>query len=225
VTNIQFEQDLLDKNIQYIAGVDEVGRGCLAGPMVVAAVILNAADLCKLANNDVTDLETVQTEEFQKYTQINDSKLINPNKRSELSKFIQSVSTCYSIEIIEPQLIDKFGISQVTQIGFYNAIQKLSTKPDYILTDAFKIKKYPEQIQTNIIKGDRKSISIGAASIIAKVFRDNLMCQLHQNPIYEPYCFNQHKGYGTKLHMAMLKKHGPCSIHRRSFDPIKSVLQ
>ncbi|HSX39647.1 MAG TPA: ribonuclease HII [Candidatus Saccharimonadales bacterium] len=219
MTNIQYEKDLLSKNINLIAGVDEVGRGCLAGPMVIAAVILNAHNLRELTNNDVV------SEEFKPYTQITDSKLINPKKRDQLSNFLYKVVISYSIQSIEPALIDEIGIAQATQLGFYNAVQNLHVKPEYILTDAFAIKKFPQQIQTNIIKGDRKSVTIGAASILAKVFRDNLMSELHHNPKYEPYGFDRHKGYGTEFHIQMLQKYGPSDLHRKSFDPLKSMLK
>lgn len=222
MTNIQYEKALLEKNNLFIAGVDEVGRGCLAGPMVVAAVIFNSEDLLDLINLRNND---VLLDEKKQYTQITDSKLISPKKREQLSEFIQKVAISYSIYAIEPSVIDQVGISEATQRGFYTVIKNLSKKPDHILTDAFAIKQFPEQIQTNLTKGDRKSVTIGAASIIAKVFRDNLMTKLHHNLAYEKYGFLQHKGYGTALHIEMLKKYGPSNIHRRSFEPIKSMLQ
>lgn len=236
--NLEYEKKLLDQGIELIAGVDEVGRGCLAGPMVIGAVILSSKDLKELIehlfkptkleswatlpgrNNDITNLKN---KPLNKYTQINDSKLLTAIKRSEINDFVQKVSISYSIEIIDAKTIDRLGIAKCTQLGFYNAIQKLKIKPQYILTDAFKIKRLSQKRQENIVKGDQKSITIAAASIIAKVFRDNLMTELHKNnEDLKRYRFDQHKGYGTKVHLEALQKHGPCNFHRFSFEPVKS---
>lgn len=228
--NLNYELELFNKGKRYIAGVDEVGRGCLAGPMVVGAVILDSKRLEGLSDQDMYSKLTASAKSYkdkilqilQTYTQIDDSKLVNPVKRRHLSNFITKESISYSIEVIEPKIIDKLGISKCTQKGFYNAVKKLSVKPDYILTDAFRIKRLAKKIQTNIKRGDRLSITIAAASIIAKVFRDNLMTELHNNnKKYRPYRFDLHKGYGTKLHLDALQKYGPSDIHRYSFEPVK----
>lgn len=204
------EKDLIQKGYCLIAGVDEVGRGCLAGPMVFGAVILD------LRNSDISS---------GLYSEINDSKLISEKKRNELSKFIKENAISYSIEAIENETIDRLGISMCTQIGFFNAITKLARKPDFILSDAFRIKRLPQQVQMNVKHGDRLSVSIAAASIVAKVFRDGMMREFHAlAEDLSVYGFDRHKGYGTKSHIEALKKFGASSIHRKSFKPVKSLM-
>lgn len=207
---------LWNKGIKHIAGIDEVGRGALAGPLVVGAVIL---DRNHLENETFLNDETLNL-----YTQIKDSKLIAPKKRARLSEFIKEHAISYALEQISPKVIDEVGIMGATQLAFFNVTQKLKTKAHYVLTDAFEIKKLTKFDQTNIIRGDNLSISIAAASIIAKVFRDNLMVDLHNDVgDYQKYQFHRHKGYGTKLHREMIELHGPCDIHRRCFEPVKSM--
>lgn len=228
---IEYELKLMSLGSKLIAGVDEVGRGCLAGPMVVAAVILKP-ELIQLLdqhkttdvpfresrNNDVSCLKIDQSALIQQLTQIKDSKVLTAKKRRELSDFIKEHAFSYSIVEISAQQIDALGISQCTQLGFSSSINQLDTKPDHILTDAFPIKSIPIETQTNIISGDAKSITIAAASIIAKVYRDNLMSKLDSK--YAPYNFEKHKGYGTKLHLDTISKIGPCDIHRMTFAPL-----
>ena len=226
---MNYESDLLSKGIEYIAGVDEVGRGALAGPMVVASVILNPKHLKILADimngsKDNTNND-IESEVLENYVQIRDSKLLSPAKREVLSVFIKNSAISYSIEIIDNTTIDGVGVSKCTQMGFFNAISKLAVKAEYILTDAFTIKAIKKRLQTNIIKGDNKSISIAAASIIAKVFRDDLITKMYKrNKEYKPYLFNKNKAYGTHEHINALFKFGPCDIHRKSFEPLKSML-
>ena len=229
---IDIESKYWKKGVNLIAGVDEVGRGCLAGPMVVAAVILNPDHInetigkgvsfgngVSFRNNDVS------LQNFKYYNRIKDSKKLSPNIRTILSEFIKNNAISYSIEIIENTKIDEWGISKSTQIGFFNVINKLKKKPDHILTDSFKIAILPEYRQTNITRGDSLSISIAAASIVAKVYRDNLMVTLHNsNGKYALYGFDKHKGYGTRQHLAALLEHGPADIHRKSFKPVRSCL-
>lgn len=207
--NFQYEQILLNKKIKIVAGVDEVGRGCLAGPMVVGCVIW--------------DLEQISQQKNDEITQIRDSKQLSAKKRVILAEFIKQNCLSYSIEKLDSQTIDTLGIGQCTQIGFYTAVTKCKPHPQHVLTDAFEIKKLTKDHQTNIISGDKKSITIAAASIIAKVYRDDLMTKLHENPKYSLYNFDKHKGYGTKLHLEKLKLHGPSDIHRFSFKPIASM--
>lgn len=238
--NLRFEKELYSKKIKFIAGIDEVGRGCLAGPMVVGAVILNPNHLRRLIelrnmslliplkrdsassyfsrknskNNDVS------------YLEITDSKKLSPKKRKRLSNFILKNAISYSIKIISSQTIDSKGLSKCTQIGFVGAVKKLKISPEHILTDAFAIKSLPKEVQTSIKHGDILSISIAAASIIAKVYRDELMIKLHNNnEKYQIYGFDKHKGYGTKYHLEALKTHGPSDIHRLSFDPVKMAFR
>lgn len=204
--------------IKFIAGVDEVGRGCLAGPMVVGAVILNPKHLRGLIARERLQYNDVS------YLKLTDSKKLSPNKRKKLSDFILENAVSYSIKVINARTVDSKGISKCTQIGFGGAIKKLEIPPDHILTDAFAIKSLPKEVQTNIRHGDMLSISIAAASIIAKVYRDELMIKLHNsNEKYQVYGFDKHKGYGTKKHLVALEKYGPSDIHRLSFKPIKRM--
>ncbi|OGC46124.1 hypothetical protein A2V49_03540 [candidate division WWE3 bacterium RBG_19FT_COMBO_34_6] len=206
---LAFEKKLWNKSIGYIAGIDEVGRGAFAGPMVVAAVILSKNHLEAL--DDLND-------ELKLYTQINDFKLLTPKKRGIISDFLQKESLSYSIVEISNDEIDKIGLTSCTQKLFYESVLKLSVKPEHILTDTFEIKSIDRTYQTNITKGDTKSITIAAASIIAKVYRDNLMIKIHNmSDKYKVYGFDKHKGYGTKLHREMIEKYGYSDLHRQSF--------
>ncbi len=209
-----------DRGIELIAGVDEVGRGALAGPMVVGAVILKPADLFQvhklLTNNDVEDAYPDRPK-IEKYLEIKDSKLLSAKKREELNSFILQNCLCYGVFQVENTDIDTKGISACTQIAFSGAVKSLSICPEHILTDAFPIREFPQAIQTNITSGDKLSITIAAASIVAKVFRDKLMCDLGKLPNYAMYGFEKHKGYGTKLHFERLAGYGVSAIHRRTF--------
>lgn len=219
-TQLDFEKSLWDKSIDFIAGVDEVGRGALAGPMVVAAVILKKADLSRvhsiLINNDVSSQKNRESKEG-KYLRIKDSKVLSPKVRGELSKFI--IENCVSFATFQVSAleIDTLGISRCTQKAFQGAIKALKTAPEHILTDAFPIREYPAQIQTNIKRGDKLSLTISAASIVAKVFRDNLMTELGTGEDYACYNFGKHKGYGTAEHLSRLREHGLSNQHRKSF--------
>ncbi len=246
--NLRFEKELFSKNksssslrlgsLKYIVGVDEVGRGCLAGPMVVGAVILDPNHLrrlIKLSNMSllIPPRRDSASSYFSRssskkndvsYLEITDSKKLSPNKRKRLSDFILKNAMCYSIKVINACTVDSKGLSKCTQIGFGGAVKKLKALPDHILTDAFAIKSLPKEVQTNIKRGDTLSISIAAASIIAKVYRDELMIKLHNNKRYQVYGFDRHKGYGTKYHLTALEKYGPCDLHRRSFAPVKLLI-
>lgn len=242
VDNLQYEKSLWTKGIGLIAGIDEVGRGALAGPMVVGAVILKLDDLKQLAdfnrhddkthqdlyknqtehaewptNNDISSTNEVDIQKIQMYRQIKDSKLLSPKKREELSAFIIKSCLCYSVFQIDNKNIDTHGISSCTQKAFTGAVKSLQIPPEHILTDAFPIKTFPQVVQTNITSGDRLSITISAASIIAKVFRDKLMCDLGNQPEYAVYDFAKHKGYGTKLHLQKIAQYGISEVHRRTF--------
>lgn len=215
---LDFEKKLFDKGISHIAGVDEVGRGPLAGPMVVSAVVMDLNKIFEIfnkINNDVV-LEKL-------YSRINDSKKLSEKARVELSAFIKDNCLTYSIIEISNTELDLIGIGSATQKAFFNSIKGLNIDPEHIFTDAFAIKNISKEKQTNIIKGDSRSISIAAASIVAKVYRDNLMNEYAKK--YPEYMFNKHKGYGTKIHRDAILKYGPCDIHRRSFEPIKSMVR
>lgn len=219
----QFERKLYEDGIKYIAGIDEVGRGPLAGPFVVSAVIL---DLDKLFSVKLDDFPEKLSEAKQlplfSYTQIKDSKKVSANKRERLADFIKKEAISYSIATFSSKDVDNLGITALTQKAFYNVTQKLSNRPQFILTDTFEVDKITKRHQTNIINGDNRSISIAAASIVAKVYRDNIMVGMHKK--YPNYGFNRHKGYGTRAHIEALYEFGPCEIHRRSFNPVKTLL-
>lgn len=191
-----FEQILWDQGKEHVAGVDEVGRGAFAGPAIVAAVIL--------------------PKQFPRMEEINDSKLLSAKKREELSFIIQEHAVVYSIVACPLETINKIGIGKSCQEGFLEAINRLTLVPDHILIDAFYIDHLPKEKQTPIIHGDRLSISIAAASIIAKVYRDNLMESLSKD--FSHYQFAKNKGYGTLEHRNAIRQHGLCPLHRTSFD-------
>lgn len=193
------ENILWKKGYKYIAGVDEVGRGCFAGPVVAAAVVL--------------------PKNFNATNEINDSKLLAPEKRTRLSKIIRKNSLSYSIAEISVEIINQIGIGKATQKAFYQAIKSLNIKPDYIIIDAFYIDHLKRKNQKPMVHGDRKSISIAAASIVAKVYRDKLMQRLHKR--YPQYNLFQNKGYGTKRHQEAIKQYGLSNIHRTSFNLTK----
>ncbi len=194
------EENLLWQNgYKYIAGVDEVGRGCFAGPVVAAAVIL--------------------PQEFNATDEINDSKLLAPDKRVKLAKIIKKYAVSFSIAQISVEVINQIGIGKATQKAFEQAVKMLTKSPEYILIDAFYIDNLDRKNQKPIVHGDGKSISIAAASIIAKVYRDALMVKLHEN--YPQYNFSQNKGYGTKKHQEAIRKYGLSTLHRMSFNLTK----
>lgn len=194
------EEKLLWKNgFKYIAGVDEVGRGCFAGPVCAAAVILPV--------------------DFNAANGINDSKLLTPAKRDILSGIIKKNALGFSIAEISVEIINQSGIGIATQQAFRRAIKTLPVSPDYILIDAFYIDGLNKNYQKPIIHGDRKSVTIAAASIIAKVYRDELMYRLHQE--HPRYSFDQNKGYGTKKHRDAIRQYGLSEIHRTSFNLTK----
>ena len=179
----------------YICGIDEVGRGPLAGPVVAAAVILP---------KDCSILY------------VNDSKKLSEKKREELYDIILDKAVSYGIGIVSPKVIDEVNILQATYEAMRIAISKLEVKPDVLLNDAVTIPGIDECIhQVPIIKGDAKSISIASASIVAKVTRDRMMVEYAE--CYPEYDFAGNKGYGSATHIEALKKYGPCAIHRNSF--------
>lgn len=191
-----YEQNCYKQNKTKIAGVDEAGRGCWAGPLVVAA--------CILPMNYKNDA-------------IRDSKKLSTKQRQELFNVIKNIAVAYEIVFINPIDVDKLNPKQASIKGMELAIKQLKIKPDHILIDAEHINSTIPQ--TSIIKGDDKSISIGAASILAKVSRDLYMQNIHQ--VYPLYNFKKHKGYGTKEHLISLKKYGPIkNFHRFSYKPI-----
>lgn len=191
-----FEEELEDKGYKHVAGVDEVGRGPLAGPVVVAAVILP---------------------QNKRIKGINDSKKLSEKKREELYKVIMKEALAVSIAYVYEDVIDKINIYEATKQGMLEAISKLEIKPDHVLIDAMPLREL-EIEHTSIIHGDALSASIGAASIVAKVTRDHFMEKMDFK--YPNYGFARHKGYCTKEHLKALEQYGPCEIHRKSFSPV-----
>jgi ribonuclease HII len=202
----RLELQYWNQDIDTIIGIDEVGRGCFAGPMVIAAYSFDRTHY--LSNKDL-------------YSEIRDSKRLSEKKRDSIFINICNGYNKYSLTWISPKEIDAFGISQCTQWGFANAVKKLLTNyktNNYkLLVDGFKIKDYPDNEQLVLTKGEDKSISIGAASILAKVTRDNMMKQLSKIHKYQKYGFYNNKGYGTKQHREALVKNGAEDIHRKTF--------
>jgi ribonuclease HII len=190
-------------NYKYLAGVDEVGRGPLAGPIVAATVILD------LNINEDKDL----------ILRVNDSKKLSILVRKELSLIIKEKAVAYKIIDIDNNQIDEKGIGWCNNQVFLDCCDEISIKPDIVLSDGYKIKNYTG-LNEFVIKGDTKSISIACASIIAKVYRDELMLQYHNE--YPDYGFDKNVGYGTAQHVSAIKKYGAISIHRKSF--LKNIL-
>ncbi len=192
--SLDFENQAIADGYKFVAGVDEVGRGCLAGAVVAAAVIL---DLSKSLPEG-----------------LNDSKKISAKNRERIAEEIRENAICYAIAQIEADEIDRINILQATKKAMISAIGKLNPAADFLLIDALQLKQI-NLPQKAIIHGDAISASIAAASIIAKVYRDNSMREIDK--IYPEYGFSKHVGYGTKTHFEALRKFGATSIHRKTF--------
>ena len=182
-----------------IAGVDEAGRGPLAGPVTVAAVILN-----------------------KQIDGLNDSKKLSEKKRFELEPLILENSMAWSVVHIDIETIEEINILHASLLGMQKAVNKLLVQPDKILVDGNKCPEYSIPAEA-IVGGDGKIAEISAASILAKNARDRLMLEIHQE--FPNYGFDKHKGYGTKLHLQQLIKYGPCRHHRKTFAPVQKLLQ
>jgi len=193
---LNLEKELWNKGFSHVCGLDEVGRGCFAGPVAVGAVIFPPGVVLPEG--------------------VADSKLLTPKKREKLAEQIKEVALAWKVAVIDVSHINEFGIGEATQMAFRKALRLLEVKVDFALIDAFFIKQLSRDIQKAVQGGDKICASISAASIIAKVFRDALMADLHQK--YPLYGFDKHKGYGTKDHRDAIKKYGLCEIHRTSFD-------
>ncbi len=222
------EQNLFKQGYKLIAGIDEAGRGPLAGPVVAACVVCTPEMLRKLQEIKGAEGEHSEGEQTFVHLQnahlrlIKDSKRLTAKAREELFEVIKQEFTEVGIGICDHQTIDKINILQAAFLAMKKAIGELKQKPDFIMLDGkFKIPNCSYK-QKAIIKGDEIIFSIAAASIIAKVARDRIMLEMHK--LYPDYGFDQHKGYGTRLHLEQLKKHGPCPIHRMSFRPCKKVI-
>ena len=193
INMLEIEESLYGKGYKFIAGVDEAGRGPLAGPVCAAAVILP---------------EGVVIEG------INDSKKLSEKKREKLFDIILETAVAYSVEFVEPNVIDDINIRQATSLAMHTAVEKLSMAADFVIIDGNDKISYDIPYEY-IVKGDARSQSIAAASILAKVSRDRLMLKLDKK--YPEYGFAKHKGYGTKEHMESIRKYGVSEVHRKSF--------
>jgi ribonuclease HII len=189
-----YEEKALSAGYKLVCGIDEAGRGPLAGPVYAAAVILPLG---------------LQIEG------LNDSKKISEKKREQLFDVICEKAVDYSIGIATEQEIDEINILNATFLAMHRAVEGLKTKPDYALIDGNQYPKIPFIMEETVVKGDAKAMSIAAASILAKVSRDRFM--LEKAKEYPQYQFEKHKGYGTKLHYEMLKEYGPSPVHRMTF--------
>lgn len=195
---LTYERQLLDQDPGLlIAGVDEVGRGPIAGPVVAAAVILPA--------------------DTHRWIAVTDSKQISDKTRRQMADLIRQEAVAYAICEISPQIIDQVNIYQASRLAMKGAVDQLSVQPGYLLIDAMTVDLDIPQMA--ITKGDSKSLSIAAASILAKVYRDDYMIQMAQE--YPEYHFDQHMGYPTSVHLQALAKYGQTSIHRQSFGPVQ----
>ena len=188
------EKDIQFKGYELVAGVDEAGRGPLAGPVCAAAVIL--PENCEIEG-------------------LNDSKKLSEKKREALYDVIIEKALSYDIQLVDNKVIDEINILNATMLAMTNAVNSLSVKPNYVIIDGNKVPKQLEIPADYVVNGDAKSMSIAAASILAKVTRDRLMLELDKK--YPEYEFARHKGYGTKLHQEKLLECGPCEIHRKTF--------
>lgn len=190
---LEFERELYEKGIEFVAGVDEAGRGPLCGPVVAAAVILP---------------------KNEKIAGVNDSKKLSEKKREELFEVIKEKAVAYSVGIVDEKVIDEINILEATRLAMKKAVEGLSHVPEFVLVDAEK--HVPISVPyTAIVKGDARSESIAAASIIAKVTRDHMIEKLDKK--YPEYNFAKNKGYGTREHIQAIKEHGLCEIHRKTF--------
>jgi ribonuclease HII len=183
-----------------VAGVDEVGRGAWAGPLVACAVVLPLKP---------------------RINGVDDSKQLTKRNREYAAAKIMERAICYGFGIVPHDEIDVIGITRANELSMIRALESLQHKPDYVLIDAFKLLGFPGK-HASIAHGDATIYSIAAASIVAKVYRDRIMDDYHEE--FPQYGFDQHKGYGTEQHATALSVHGICMIHRRSFQPIKTMI-
>lgn len=194
--SLDIEKSLRKSGYSYVCGLDEVGRGSFAGPVVVGAVIFPPS--VELPDG------------------IADSKLLKPRKREKLAEVIKEQALAWAIAEIGVPVINKVGIGKATQMAFRKALRLLPVQADFVLIDAFYVKHLNRKRQRPVKDGDKICASISAASIIAKVYRDKLMKKLHKK--YPQYGFAKHKGYGTRIHQEAIRKCGLSRIHRKSFN-------
>ncbi len=201
MAGFEYEKQYWWQGDEYIAGTDEAGRGSIAGPLVVAAVVFPA---------------------FYDNYEINDSKLLSDKQRRRLFEVIKKDALAYSIEIISVEEVDQYNIYKATQIGMERAIKRLSIQPEAILTDAMPLPSIKDKPVEAIIKGDQKSVTIAAASILAKVTRDNIMIELNEK--YPGYGLDKNKGYCTAKHVQAIEDLGIVDIHRKTYSPVSNYV-
>ena len=189
---LSYERKHIENGLKLVAGVDEVGRGPLAGPVVCCAVIMPLDDIIE---------------------GVDDSKKLSEKKREQLAGIIKEKAIAYSIREISPEEIDKINILEAVKKCMTDAVNTLSIKPDITLVDG--VDTHLPINAEYVIKGDMNSYTIGCASIVAKVYRDNLMKEMAKE--FPEYAFEKHKGYGTKIHIEKIKEIGPCKLHRKTF--------
>jgi len=196
--HLPYESDARRAGYSLIAGIDEAGRGPLAGPVIAAAVILP----------ENVELEGVR-----------DSKKMTPRAREEAFSLIEERAISVSMAVVGPREIDQINILQATRKAMKQAVLHLNPQPDFLLIDGIQHVELPIQ-QRCIVRGDQRCLSIAAASVMAKVYRDNMMCSYHE--LYPQFGFSSHKGYGTRAHLAAITRFGPCSVHRFTFRGVAS---
>jgi ribonuclease HII len=200
--NFEHEEALRRSGIQIIAGIDEAGRGPLAGPVVAASVILPRGFTHK---------------------KLTDSKKLSELQRAAIYDELTSrADVCWAVSVVEAEEIDRINIHRATHQAMRRAASALAVQPQHVLIDGLPVRPFPFA-QTALVKGDARSFSIAAASVIAKVTRDRIMLEMDAR--HPGYGFAQHKGYGTELHLERLQTHGPCPIHRKTFAPVARQLE
>lgn len=199
---LEFENALYLAGCRWVAGVDEAGRGCLAGPVLAAVVILP---------RDRRSLQAISG--------VQDSKQLAPQIRENLRQEIEAHSQAYALGSASNWEVDEYGIVPATRLAIQRALENLPVVPDHLLVDYLVLPEI-SLTQTRLVKGDARSQSIAAASILAKTYRDDLMIKMAD--LYPQYGFDQNKGYGTQQHRRALQESGPCALHRRSFAPIRN---
>ncbi len=202
MANFEYEQTYWWNGMEVVVGLDEAGRGPIAGPLVIGCVVFPP---------------------FYDNTEFNDSKLLSDKKRRMLLEHIKRDAAFYCTEIISVEEVDQYNIYAATQLGMERAIKRIKEKVEAVLTDAMPLPHITFAPVTPIIKGDQKSVTIAAASILAKVTRDDIMIELDKK--YPGYGFSKHKGYCTPQHVKALKELGFCNIHRKTYEPVKSMIK
>lgn len=201
MAELWIEKKIIERGYEAIAGVDEAGRGALFGPVVAASVILPFPDMKEGIRDNLEDIK--------------DSKLLSPTKRKRIAKIILNYASCIGLGLASNQEIDKRNIYWASLLAMRRAVENMPLCPDFLLVDGFCLNgvHYP---QLGLVKGDKRSVTIAAASIIAKVLRDEMMIRLDR--IYQGYALSKNKGYGTREHYKALKELGPTIFHRMSFN-------